>query len=310
MKYAQRFVLCAQVAAGLSLTAAVSIYWYVTAHAFGRKLDALNGHAIAPGLTLHFSSRALAGFPFRVDAVLENMRIDVATPHGPATWKAEHFALHMLDYGRLQFVLEAAGKQTISWHDEKGAAHGLSFTPALLRASANAGGGTLSRFDIELYGAATQAVAVTHSELHIRHEPDADQLDIVFMADDVHPAPDMRPALGEVVLAVTLRRDGAHVGNVSLQRLDRGRSAVDGFALEAGPVPPQSRLRPLRRRWSARLPTRGWPARTRAPDGVRGDARPRSAMPKPGRRACRRRACPRSAGRRARVLVRALVPAG
>ena len=131
--------------------------------------------AIAPGVTLHFSSRALAGFPFRVDAVLENMRIDVATPHGPATWKAEHFALHMLDYGRLQFVFEAAGKQTISWHDEKGAAHGLSFTPALLRASANAGGGTLSRFDIELYGAATQAVAVTHSELHIRHDPDADR---------------------------------------------------------------------------------------------------------------------------------------
>jgi len=34
----------------------------------------------------------------------------------------------------------------------------------------------------------------------------------------------------------------------ALQPFDRGRIAVDGFALEAGPVPPQSRLHPLRRR--------------------------------------------------------------
>ena len=33
----------------------------------------------------------------------------------------------------------------------------------------------------------------------------------------------------------------------ALQPFDGGRIAVDGFALEAGPVPPQSRLRPLRR---------------------------------------------------------------
>lgn len=236
MKYSHRFFLYAPVAAILALTAAVSIYWYVTAHAFGRKLDSLNGHAIAPGVTLHFASRALAGFPFRVDAVLENMRIDVATPHGPATWKAEHFALHMLDYERLQFVFEAAGKQTISWHDEKGAAHGLSFTPALLRASANAGGGTLSRFDIELYGAATQALAVAHSELHIRHDPDADQLDIVFMADDVHLAPDMRTTLGDVISRLRLRAKltPAKSWNALLSGKSTWRKAADAWRAADG----------------------------------------------------------------------------
>jgi hypothetical protein len=205
MKYSHRFFLYAPVAAILALAAVVSIYWYVTAHAFGRKLDALNGHTIAPGVTFHFTSRSLGGYPFRVDAVLENMRIDVATPHGPTTWKAEHFALHMLDYGRLQFVFEAAGKQAITWHDMQGGAHGISFTPALLRASALAGGGTLSRFDIELYGAVSPALAVKHTELHIRRDPDADQLDIVFMADDVHLSPDMRTALGDVISRLRLR---------------------------------------------------------------------------------------------------------
>src|SRR5687767_329432 len=34
----------------------------------------------------------------------------------------------------------------------------------------------------------------------------------------------------------------------ALQPFDAGRIAVDGFALSPGPVPPESRLRPLRRR--------------------------------------------------------------
>jgi hypothetical protein len=205
MKYSHRFFLYAPVAAIIVLAVLVSVYWYETAHAFGRRLDALNGHQIAPGVTFHFTSRKLGGFPFRVDAVLENMRFDMATPRGPMTWNAEHFALHMLDYGRPQFIFEAAGKQAITWHGDKGAAHRMSFTPALLRASAIASHGRLARFDIELYGAVTKTLTVAHTELHIRHNPKADQFDIVAMADDVHLAPDMRTALGNVISRLRLR---------------------------------------------------------------------------------------------------------
>jgi hypothetical protein len=205
MKYSHRFFLYAPVAAIIVLATLVSVYWYETAHAFGRKLDALNGHEIAPGVTFHFTSRKLGGFPFRVDAVLENMRFDVTSPKGPASWKAEHFALHMLDYGRAQFIFEAAGKQAITWHDGKGAVQHLHFTPALLRASAIASHGALARFDVELYGAVTKSGSVAHTELHIRRNPKADQFDMVFMADDVHLAPQMRTALGDVIAKLRLK---------------------------------------------------------------------------------------------------------
>lgn len=205
MKYSHRFFLYAPVVAVVALTVAVCVYWYVASNAFAKRLDALNGHQIAPGVAFHFTSRSIGGFPFRIDAVLENMRITLATPDGPARWTAEHFALHMLDYDTLKFVFEAAGKQVITWHDADKAAHGITFTPALLRASANAEGDRLKRFDIELYDADTAPFSVAHTEFHIRRDPDANAMDIVFMADKVHLAPSLATALGDMISKLRLK---------------------------------------------------------------------------------------------------------
>jgi hypothetical protein len=205
MKYSHRFFLYAPVAVIVALALAVTGYWFTASNAFAKRLDALNGHDIAPGVSFQFASKSIAGFPFRVDAVLENMRITVATPDGPASWEAEHFALHMLDYGALKFVFEAAGKQTLAWHDAKRAAHGIVFTPALLRASADAGGGRLKRFDIELYGAGTALFAVAHTEFHIRRDPNSDAIDLAFMADKVHLAPELSTAMGATIAKLRLK---------------------------------------------------------------------------------------------------------
>jgi hypothetical protein len=205
MKYSHRFFLYAPVATVVLLAAAVSAYWFVTAHAFSKRLDALNGHPVAPGVKFHYRSKSIGGFPFRVDAVLEDLRVDVATAHGPASWRAEHFALHMLDYGRLRLVFEAAGKQVLTWHDRKGLKHGFEFVPALLRASATVGGERLTRFDLELYGASTPAFSVAHSELHMRRDPNADALDIAFMADDMHLMPALQTTLGDMISRARLK---------------------------------------------------------------------------------------------------------
>ncbi len=205
MKYSHRFFLYAPVAAVVALALAVSAYWAVSAQAFSKQLDALNGHQVAPGVTFRFASKSIGGFPFRVDAVLENMRVDVASTDGPAQWTAEHFALHMLDYGHLQLVLEAAGKQMLRWHDDRHIAHGLSFTPALLRASADLRGGALDRFDLELYGAVTAPLSVAHTELHMRRAPGVDALDIAFMADKVELGSSLKTALGNVISRLRLK---------------------------------------------------------------------------------------------------------
>ncbi len=236
MRYSHRFFLYAPVAAVVALAVGVSVYWYVAANAFASRLEALNGHVIAPGVTLHFNSKSIGGFPFRVDAVLENLRLDVAAPGGPASWTAEHFALHMLDYAGSHLILEAAGKQTFAWRDSAGAAHGFSFTPALLRASTIGSGGRLARFDIELYGAQTPALGVAHTELHFRRDPDADALDVVVMADDVHVAPTFAGEFGKTISKFRLKGTLAPAGewNALLAGRRDWRSAAEAWRAHSG----------------------------------------------------------------------------
>lgn len=204
MRFSHRFFLYAPVAAVVVLAAAASIYWYVTANAFAKRLEALNGHEVAPGVRFHYASKSIGGFPFRVDAVLKNMRVTVKTAHGPAVWRTPHFALHMLDYGSIHVVLEAAGKQVLTWHDKTGAEHGLEFVPAMLRASALGGHEGLRRFDLELVGASAAPFKVAHTEFHIRRDPDRNAIDLVFMADGVHLAPALSNALGNRISKLRL----------------------------------------------------------------------------------------------------------
>lgn len=235
MKYSHRFFLYAPVAAVGVLVAAAAIYWSVAAHTFSKRLDALNGREIAPGVTLHFDSKAIGGFPFRLDTVLMGMRIDVAATHGPASWRAEEFALHMLDYSATALVFEAAGKQALSWHDANGAPHGVTFVPGLLRASASLGGG-IERFDLELIGTAGAPIRVARSELHLRRASDADAFDLVFTAGDVHLPARQQTALGDAIskLRLTARLAPADNWNALLSGKGDWRKAADDWRAHSG----------------------------------------------------------------------------
>lgn len=199
MRYSHRFFLYAPVAALVVLAAAVALYWSVSVQAFARKLDAMNGAEVAPGVTLHFKSDSLSGFPFRVDAVLKNLRLDVAGPHGQASWQTEKFALHMLDYSAATLVFEAAGQQQLSWHDAAGKAQALSFLPGLLRASVHSRGGRFERFDIELVAARLADFAIARGGFHLRRDPKSDAFDLVATATDLHLISSVPSALGDVI---------------------------------------------------------------------------------------------------------------
>lgn len=199
MKYSHRFFLWAPIALLVALLAAAVIHWFVVANAVSKFLDAANGHEIAPGVRLHYAHRQLAGFPFRIDLELDDMKLDVAATHGPAEWRAEHFAMHMLDYGRFQAIYEAAGKQTVSWTDSEGAHKILQFTPGLLRASSINAHGRLSRFDMEMVAAGSKDFQAASLEFHLRRNPDADALDIVLSADDLHVSKEFQSAFGTAI---------------------------------------------------------------------------------------------------------------
>lgn len=205
MRYSHRFFLYAPVVALLVLAAAVALYWSVSTQAFAKKLNAMNGTEIAPGVTLHFASDSLGGFPFRIDAVLKNLRLDVAGPHGNTSWQTEKFALHMLDYSAATAVFEAAGRQDLRWHDAAGKAQSLSFVPGLLRASVHWQDGHFARFDLELIAARLPDFAIARGGFHLRQDPKVDAFDLVATADDLHLMSVERSALGDVVSRFRLK---------------------------------------------------------------------------------------------------------
>jgi hypothetical protein len=196
MSYSHRFFLYGPVALFLALVIAVMGYWWVASSAFSKRLDQLNGHEIAPGVHFSFAQKSMGGFPFRVDSVLDGLRVEIATSHGPTVWTSEHFAMHALTYGRLQGVLEAAGNQAVTWHDDRGQLHEYDFLPGSLRASAIVDGDAISRFDLQLIDAASADVSAAHVELHLRKDPKIDGFDLATSADGVHMSPDLKPAFG------------------------------------------------------------------------------------------------------------------
>lgn len=189
MRYSHRFFLYAPVGVILLLAAAVSAYWFTASNTFTSRLARLNGHQLAPGITISYAAAQTGGFPFRLDAVLRDLQVQIQTAHGPVRWTSEHFALHGFDYGAMHILFEAAGRQHLSWYDRNGARHAIAFTPALLRASVLGQGGRIGRLDVELYGATTQLFTVVHAELHVRHDPARNGLDVVVMADHLQLAP-------------------------------------------------------------------------------------------------------------------------
>ena len=196
MNYSHRFFLYGPVGLFAILLLGLMGYWWLASTAASHKLDAINGHEIAPGIKVSFAQKTMSGFPFRVDSELDGLRVEIAGTRGPIIWTAERFAMHALTYARTQYVLEAAGTQTLTWHGESGAVHTYRFLPGLLRASALAHDNELSRFDLDLVNAASPDVSAARFQLHLRKDPKIDGLDLVIEADDVHIAPELKPAFG------------------------------------------------------------------------------------------------------------------
>ncbi len=204
MNYSSRFFLWAPFAFLLVLALAVSARWWSAASELSKRLDAMNGHQVMPGVTIRFAAKSIGGFPFNVDALLHNLEVTVAGPHGPIAWRTENFAGHALTFGRSQWILEAAGKQRLSWTTKDNKPKGLNFVIAALHASAVYTDDVLSRFDLDIVGFDSAALAIARTQLHVRHN--ADQLDLVANVDELHLSPPLRGACGQQV--DRLRLDG------------------------------------------------------------------------------------------------------
>jgi hypothetical protein len=187
MTYSSRFFLYAPLALFLALAAGAGANWWFVANAISTKLDALNGHPAIPGVTLYFSSKRIGGFPFNLDVVFSDFRIEVQTTHGPSSWRTPKFALHALAYGREQMIFEAAGSQLLTWTDLARRHHAMPFEIGEWHASSIADEHGLTRFDMDLIGFGSPAATAARIQLHARLNTKSDAIDIAGEADLLRP---------------------------------------------------------------------------------------------------------------------------
>ncbi len=190
MNFSHRFFLYGPFAMLVTLAAGVMIYWWIAATALSAKLDALNGHEIAPGVHMSFAAKRIAGFPFRLDAIFDGFALQVPGAHGPIAWHASGLAAHRLTYASDVTVFEAAGLQDISWTSASGAQRKFTFTPGALRASAVVKDGALERFDLDVISLGAQRFAAGRAQFHLRRDPVIDALDLVLDLQALHIAGD------------------------------------------------------------------------------------------------------------------------
>lgn len=204
MNYSSRLFLWAPVALLLALALGTFARWWSVAHDLSLWLDAHNGRAVMPGVTMKFGSKSIGGFPFNVDAVFHDFTLTVDGPHGPMSWKAENFAAHALTYGRAQWIFEAAGHERLTWTTKKGKKRGLSFDTGSLHASAVLKDETLYRFDLDIVGFNSAALQIARTQLHLRRNPSAEQLDVVASTEEMHLSPPLQGLCGDTIDDVKL----------------------------------------------------------------------------------------------------------
>ena len=220
MRYSNRLFLYAPFAVLLIIAAAAMLRWREVADQWQTKLLAANrGEEIAPGVTLHFTSEEIGGFPFNLDIVLDKFVLAIRSTRGPISLESERFAIHALTYGRTQQVMEAAGLQILIWTDAEGGAHRFTFVPGSLRASAIERDGRLTRFTVSISdrpgGLARFAAIIADagaSVLEINH-------DRAFASEDITTV---------TVHCILETRDAEHIREV------RQRLAREGFQLAEG----------------------------------------------------------------------------
>lgn len=185
MRYSSRLFLYVPFVILLVIATVAMLRWRQLATEWETKLQAAsNGQEIAPGVTLHFASKKITGFPFNLDVVLDKFAVAVQSTRGPISLESEHFAIHALTYGRAQQIFEAAGTQILTWTDAEGERHRFVFVPGTMRASAIEKDGHLARFDLDLDTLASPALTAARAQLHVRN-PGQNLLDIVIRADNL-----------------------------------------------------------------------------------------------------------------------------
>lgn len=194
MKYSSRFFLYAPVGVFLILFVIAGVRWWMLASAWSDRLEAVNGHEVIPGVTLHFAAKKIYGFPFTLETQLKDVSLVVATPAGPTRWSSEKFALHALTYGRDETIFEAAGHQVLEWTGADGRRRVLPFAVGSLRASAIAKNSELVRFDLDLVGFGSKDFTAQRLQLHARQSA-RDRIDLEAMA--LAPRPQQCPLLND-----------------------------------------------------------------------------------------------------------------
>jgi hypothetical protein len=214
MNYSSRFFLYAPFALLLLVGVGAGVNWYLAMGPLSRSLIAMEGGAEAvPGVKIGFRTMAIGGFPFRIDAVFDDFRVEVATKDGPIVWRAEHFALHRLAYGRDDTIFEAAGRQALSL----GGGRPLVFQTGSLHASAVRDTGGLARFDLDLVAFGSRAFTASRLQLHMRRSDNG--LDLFASADDLRtPEGDqIKAAMVQAGASAPRAFDGLRAGRVTWQ---------------------------------------------------------------------------------------------
>lgn len=207
MKFGHRFFIYAPFALFVILAFGAGGRWWIIANELSARLDKLNGHEFAPGMSLHFGSKRISGFPFNLDTVFHDFEIDVATPHGPFRWRTRDFATHALTYGRTETILEAAGLQKLDWTSIDGKPRSFEFVPGSLRGDTIRNDSGLTRIDLVLVGVGSARFTAADAQLHLRVSPAGNGVDVFFAANGVRLSPRERSAFGEEIR--TVRLEGA-----------------------------------------------------------------------------------------------------
>jgi hypothetical protein len=237
IRYSSRLFLYAPFVVLLALAlASVINWWHLENHLERQLVQANRGREIAPGVSLHFAAESIGGCPFNLDTVLDNVTLAVKAPSGPFVWHADRFAIHTLTYGRELTIFEAAGTQTLAWTDAEGEAHRFVFVPGSLRASAIVQGGRLVRFDLDLNGIGGREISGMRAQVHLRHSPAQDAIDVVASADALHLAPDLQTGFGADIarLSVAGRVRPATSLSLLLSGRDEWRNAANTWRARGG----------------------------------------------------------------------------
>jgi hypothetical protein len=236
MKFGHRFFIYAPFALFVILAVGAGGRWWIIASQESARLDKLNGHEFAPGMTLHFGSKRISGFPFNLDTVFHDFEIDVATPHGPFRWRTRDFATHSLTYGRTQTILEAAGLQKLDWTGFDGKHRSFEFMPGSLRGDTIGDNGGFNRLDLVLVGIGSLQFTAADAQVHIRISPSGNGVDVFFALNGVRLSPRERSAFGDVIR--TVRLEGTLRPRQPFDGLRAGRadwvSAMESFRQAGG----------------------------------------------------------------------------